>query len=239
MDEGDAAMPIYFLLHDAARFHQWLRPALTASWRQRSFEPCRALCTELAPAVRSFIERYHLGREEPLLCRVIDGLPFDRDYWRHLVSEVLFYGAADIPEIQTDPDTLNALLAPGHAPDVPRECLAPIQQAHFGARDLVFGGFYRPQSAGYNDTDDVARLATYLASCDPLIPPPLLPGGKEGGVRGRVTDLPGRDDAIEDRQEELEFARQCLFVLRDLYAAAAKNGQVVVCEVLGGELAPP
>jgi hypothetical protein len=150
----------------------------------------------------------------------------------------LLHGAADVPEIQTDPETLGALLAPGHTPNLPRECLAPIQQAHFGARDLVFGGFYRPQAAGYNDIDDVARLATYLASCDPFTPLPLLPSGRGEGVRGRVADLPGWNDTIEDRQEELEFARQCLFVLRDLYAAAAKNGQVVVCEMLAGESAP-
>src|SRR6516164_7163015 len=150
-------MPLYFLLHDAARFHEALRPALAEAWRRRSFEPCRALCSALAPAAVGFAERYHTGHDEPLLAQVArGGVPFDRDFWRLLVGEALLYGAASVPEILTAPDTLCRLLAAGSES-------APIRQAHFGSRDLTFGGgFYRPDAAGLNDVADVARLAEYL-----------------------------------------------------------------------------
>ena len=51
-------MPLYFLQLDAALFHQGLRPALAASWRERSFLPCRRLCDELRPRIEAFAERY-------------------------------------------------------------------------------------------------------------------------------------------------------------------------------------
>ena len=70
--------------------------ALAASWRQRSFEPCRDLCTALVPAARSYAERYHTGSSEPLLCQVAAGLPFDRAYWRSLAGEVLLFAALHI-----------------------------------------------------------------------------------------------------------------------------------------------
>ena len=74
-------MPLYFLLHDAARFHEALRPALAEAWRRRSFEPCRALCSALAPAAVGFAERYHTGHDESLLARVTRGaVPFDRAF---------------------------------------------------------------------------------------------------------------------------------------------------------------
>src|SRR5271167_3067506 len=113
-------MPLYFLLLDHAAFHQRLRPALAASWRQRSFEPCRPICAELLPAALAFAERYHTGRDGLLLAQVADGLP----------------------EMQTAPDSLGALLAPDRVDQeaCPRDRFAPIQQAHYGARDLVFGG---------------------------------------------------------------------------------------------------
>src|SRR5262249_9390576 len=146
-----------------------------------------------------------------------------RAYWRLLVSEVLLYAAAEMPEIQTDPDALCRRLAPDCCGDdtLPRERFAPIQQAHLGTRDLVFGGFYRPQLGGYNDSEDVVRLASYLASCDPgTWTPAGLPG-----CSGTMND--------DDRLEELEFARECLLALRAMYAGAAQLGQVVVCEMLG------
>ena len=154
-------MPLYFLLHDAERFHR--RSALPLPRRgARSFEPCRPLCAALAPAAVAFAERYHTGHDEPLLAGVARGaVPFDRDFWRLLVGEVLLYGAASVPEILTAPDTLSRLLAAGE------DEAAPIRRAHFGTHDLVFGGgFYRPDAAGYNDVPDVARLADYLAAVD-------------------------------------------------------------------------
>src|SRR5438552_2377314 len=76
------AMAEYFLVHDAAAFEGEVRPALAAAWRRRSFEPCRPLCARLAPAARSYAERYHTGPEEFVLEKVAGGLPFDRTIWR-------------------------------------------------------------------------------------------------------------------------------------------------------------
>jgi hypothetical protein len=215
-------MPLYFLLLDADAFHGRIRPALAASWRGHTFEPCRPLCASLRPAADAFARRYHLGADEPLLAEVARGLPFDRDLWRHLAGEILWYSAADIPEFETAPDTLCCLLAPerdrARAPG--REHFAPVEQIHYGARDLAFGGgFYRPDRAGYNDRPDVARLAAYLDALDPgrWAPEALAP-------------LEGVPEA--DRAEELEYAREWFPSLRDLYRGARSGRQVVVCELL-------
>jgi hypothetical protein len=200
-----------------------MRPALAASWRQRNFDPCRPLCNELAPAARAFAERFHAGHEEPLLCKVAADLPFDRHFWQLLVGELLLYAAAEIPEIEVAPETLCALLAPeNHRTGVvPRARFAPIQQAHFGTRQLLFGTrCYRPEHAGYNDVQDVARLHEYLVRQTP--------------EHWTVTGLAGLRDIINDqeRQEELEFAREWFPALRDLYQRAAAHDQFVVCEIL-------
>ena len=188
-------MPLYFLIHDAAAFHDQVEPALAAAWQQRSFAPCLRLCSALLPAVRSFAERYHTDPDGSLLDQAAHGLPFDRDCWRLLVSEVLLYGAVDIPELEIAPDTLLCLLAPDRVTRdlVPREQFVPIQQAHYGSRDLVFGGaFYRPEQAGYNDIADVARLAEYLARVDPQ--------------RWNAADLKLLPDTPEDVDREEELA---------------------------------
>ncbi len=211
-------MPLYFLLHDAHWFEGQLRPALTASWHQRSFAPCWPLCEALTPAALAFRDRYHTGPEEPLVCEVARGLAFDRDRWRFLVGEILFTGAEEVPEFQTAPETLACLVGAG--PPGEREALPPIWQAHGGARDLVLGGFYRPEYAGYNAAADVARLAAYLAALDP-----------DEWNADALQTLPDLDEA-EDREEELAFARQCLAALREMYERAARLGQVVVCEVI-------
>jgi hypothetical protein len=217
-------MPLYILLLDAGPFHKEIVPGLTAAWRQGSFGPCRDLATRLLPAARTFAERYHLGPEEPLLAvvaRAGANAPFDRDLWRLLVGEVLLYGAAEIPESQTAPATLACLLAPDafRRWPLPRAEFAPIQQAHHGSRDLILGGFYRPDHAGWNDTGDVARLAEYLAAVDL--------------GRWAEADLAALPEVTaEDRAEELAFAADCLAALRDLYGRARDGGQVVVCESL-------
>ena len=215
-------MPLYFLLHDAARFHKALRPALAEAWRRRSFEPCRALCSALAPAAVGFAERYHTGHDEPLLAQVARGaVPFDRDLWRLLVGEALLYGAASVPEILTAPDTLARLVSPGQDVRPSRTDFAPIHQAHFGTHVLVFGGgFYRPDAAGWNDAANVARLADYLATIDPSL-------WTTAGLAGL------REFADEDeRADELEFAREVFPPLRELYRTARDAEQVVVCELL-------
>ena len=216
-------MPLYFLLLDGARFHGEVVPALATAWRQRRFAPCRPLCAGLVPAVRAFAERYHTGPDEALLCRVArEEVAFDRDVWRLLVGEVLLYGAADIPEFQTAADTLTYLLAPDELREAPpsRERSAPIVQAHHGSRDLILGGYYRPEYAGYNDGGDVTRLADYLAGIDP---------GRWG-----PEDLAGLPELTEeeDRADELAFAGECLAALRQMYERAQAAAQVVVCEVL-------
>src|SRR6516225_9536620 len=103
-------MADYFLLLDAEPFEDRVRPALAGAWRQRSFAPCRDLCAALLPAARAYAERYHTGTEEPLLSRVARGLRFDRDYWRHLVGEVLLFTAVEIPEFQVCEEALCCLL---------------------------------------------------------------------------------------------------------------------------------
>src|SRR5262249_41971766 len=121
------------------------------------------------------------------------------------------------------PETLCCLLAPEiyRQESVPRTCFAPIQQAHFGTRELLFGTrCYRPEQAGYNDTDDVARLRLYLAPQDP-----------DQLTIADLADL--REITDEDeRQEELEFAREWYPALLELYQRAAARRQIIVCENL-------
>jgi hypothetical protein len=211
-------MADYFLLLDGKTFEGEVRPSLAASWRERTFGPCRNLCASLAPAALAYAERYHTGGES-LVARVAGGLPFDRAFWRLLVGEVLLVAAVDIPEFQTAPDTLARLLAPDFDPAVclPRERRPAILQAHQGSRDLTFGAAtYRPEFAGYNDARDVARLADYLAAVRPEEWPPAA-----------LRDLPGDE---EDHTDELAFAQEWFPVLRDLYRDARERGRVLVIE---------
>jgi hypothetical protein len=212
-------MADYFLVLDQRVLEEQIRPSLAAAWKYRRFEPCQALCVDLQPAARAYGERYHTGAEEPLLCRVPAGLPFDRTYWRTLVSEVLLFAAEEIPEFQTCADTLYRLL--GTSPDsahLPREQQPPILQAHQGSRDLTFGtAVYRPDFAGYNNAADVARLADYLDGVRP--------------AEWSLADLEGGDEASEeDRADELAFALEWFPVLRDLYRRTQEKGRVLIIE---------
>jgi hypothetical protein len=214
-------MSIYFLLLDAHRFQHNIVPALAASWQERSFVPCRELCAALAPEAAAYCERYYSGSAEPFIGEVARGLAFNRDLWRLLVGEVLLYAAAELPEIQTAPDTLRRLLQQGRCPESQsfREHYSPIEQVHFGSRDLVFGrAYYRPESAGYNDDADVERLAAFLDAVDPAL-----------WSAADLHDLPGVDTP-EDREEELEFARDWFPSLRDMYREAQRRGQIIICE---------
>lgn len=216
-------MPVYYMLFDADWFTGRMTAALAASWRLRSFEPCRALCSDLAPAALAFTEGWATSPEEPLVCKVARDLPFDRRFWQLLVGEVLCYAAVEIPEIQIVPDVLCCLLAPEvyRQGAIPRACFAPIQQAHFGKRELLFGTrCYRAEHAGYNDPGDVASLSAYLSSQTP-----------EEWTVADLTEL--RDVAAEEeRQEELDFAREWFPALREVYQRAAAQGWVIVCEIL-------
>src|SRR5262245_36042030 len=149
-------MSRYFYLLDPGFFHARMRPALAAARQARSFSPCQSLCADLLPAMRDFQQRFHLD-EEMLIARVAGGLPFDRDRWRLLVGEILLVSAVEIPEIETAPETWTWLLVPEQRrqPLPARAGFAPIQQALCGSRDLTFGlAVYRPDHAGWNDTND-------------------------------------------------------------------------------------
>jgi hypothetical protein len=213
-------MSDYFLCLDAEFFQGSIRPALAASWRQRSFRPCRMLCTQLLPAARDYLRRYHVGDEPRLVQQVAEGLPFDRAYWRLLVGEVLLFAAVEIPELQSNAETLCCLLAPESPPreSLSRANFAPLQQALWGSRDLTFGAaVYRPEQAGYNDTADVARLADYLAAVDPR--------------RWTVDDLPTlRDVPDDERADELAFAQEWFPALVELYQRARAERWVLAIE---------
>jgi hypothetical protein len=214
---------LYFFLWERGLFLENILPALAASWRQRSFAPCQALCRELLPSAIKFSERYCLGGDQLLLPRVAERSPFERHSWRCLVGEILMIGAAEIPEIETAPDSLCCILAPECYRDecTPRQYFAPIQQVHFGTCDLVFGcAFYRPEHAGWNDCPDVERLAAYLAGIDP--------------ESWTAADLDLHREVVDDpeRVEELEYLQNWFPVLRDLYQNAAAKGLVVICETI-------
>jgi hypothetical protein len=209
-------MALYFLLLDEARFSGEIVPALAASWRERSFAPCRALCQSLHPTAAAFGKQYYLGSGESMLDAVLRGAAFDRVFWRALAGEILWFTAAEVPEVPTSLESLLPLLGyPGEI-SLAREQLVPIQQAHYGSRDLVFGSaFYRPASAGYNDRADVVRLAEYFAGVDP-----------DAWQAAALSELA----EAEERDEELDYARQCFTALRDMYQRVQVAGQIVVCE---------
>ncbi len=213
-------MSHYYLLLDSTWFHDRFRPAMVASWRQKSFQPCQALCGELTEAARAFSATYHVFTEGSLTA-VAAGVPFDRHLWRCLVGEALLYGASEIPEIQSTIESLTRLLAPDRTPrlDGPRECLAPIHQAHFGSRDLEFDtAIYRPEQVGVNRVSDVRRLAEYLGSLEP--------------AAWTIADLDSADELLDDeaRAGELEYIREWFPPLRQLYERARTREQIVVCE---------
>src|SRR5262245_31531156 len=208
-------MPIYFIVHDADRFHQEIRPALTAGWRQRSFAPCLPLCESLRPAAAAFQDRYQAGTGEPLLAQVLHGLAFDRDLWRLLVGEVLLYAAGDVPEMQTALESLQLLLGDDVRGwgDLPREKWPAIRQAHLGTRDLVFGGYYRPDHAGLNDVADVHGLADHLTAVDP-----------SAWTIAPLLDL--TDGDAEEAEEAREFARQCFADVGAPYGRPGAGGRI-------------
>jgi hypothetical protein len=202
-------MPLYFLLMDSGAFHTQIRPALTASWRQRSFVPVRELSRQLQEQVQAFTNRYHLGSEQPLLAAVANtALAFDRVLWQHLAGELLWFSAADIPEIITSPDSLISLLADQR-----------VHQVLYGSHDLQFGsGFYRPDQAGWNDCHEVTQLANFLAS--------VRPGAWSADA---LAAMPQFADDL-DRDEEVEFVRDWFGALVELYCQASRRRQVVICE---------
>jgi hypothetical protein len=95
----------------------------------------------------------------------------------------------------------------------------PIRQAHEGSHDLTFGpAVYRPEHTGYNNAQDVARLADYLDAVRPQ--------------SWTAADLERLRDAAEaeEHADELAFAREWFPVPRDLYRGARRRGQALVHE---------
>jgi len=216
-------MPLYTILIEADLFHRDIVPPLTESWQQRSFRPCQQLLATLMPAGQAFAAKYHIGPQDLLLLETARSLPFDRQYWQLLLGEILLVAATEIPEIEIDPDTLGCLFAPDKYPDeaVSRPQFSPIQQALYGTRDLAFGRkLFRPEHAGYNDVEDVLRLAAYLDAVD-------MANWSIDGLRR----LPGLTEDVE-REEELEHARAWFPLFTDLYRRAAGARQVIVAEIL-------
>jgi hypothetical protein len=214
-------MAEYFLCLDAETFNDRIRPALADSWRQRNFAPCRNLCNQLLPAARDYTQRYHTGEEQTFVAQVAAGFPFDRACWRLLVGEVLLFAAVEIPEFPSNAETLCCLLAPEsqRRATVQRAQFAPIQQALRGSRDLTFGAVvYRPDQAGYNDAEDTARLADYLAAVQPQ--------------RWTADDLRPLPDLADDdeRADELAFVREWFPILVELYRRSQTQRRVVVIE---------
>jgi len=205
---------------DSEFFHQRIQPVLAQCWRRRSFHPGQDLWRELLGRIGEFHADYHGLAAKTLVGEVAEGLAFDRQIWRALVGEVLVIAAEQLPVLHISPMTLRILLAgENFGRDVPRSQFAPIEQALFGSRDLVFGGgFYRPDHAGWNDLEDGVRLAEYLGKMDPLAWEPAHLQG--------LTDLP--DD--EERNEELEFTRQNWPGLVEVYVQAREKHHVVICE---------
>jgi hypothetical protein len=214
-------MAEYFLCLDAETFLRRIQPALAASWRQRCFLPCRSLCIDLLPAAREYCRCYHSSEEETLVAKVAAGFPFDRACWRLLAGEVLLFAAAEIPEFPSNAETLCCLLAPAQYQQgkMVREQFAPIQQALWGSRDVTFGpAIYRPDQAGYNDPDDVARLAAYLAAVHPQ--------------QWTVDDLRALRDLADDeeRADELAFVREWFPALVELYQRTRVEQRILIIE---------
>lgn len=203
----------YFYLVNRDWMEEALRPALAASWRRRSFEPCVGLCRELL-ATKAVAA-------EAVVRRVAEGAHFDRMLWHALIGECLIFGAEALPRLEFAFETLCCFLAPDRlgADLAERRGFSPIEQVYFGRRDLRFGGgWYRPEYVGWNDAEDLGRLVSYLQSVDP--------GAWSAAA---LLGLPNLDDEGE-REEELADARAGWSDLLEMYAAAHVAGQVIVCE---------
>lgn len=216
-------MPLYFMIHDAERFHTLIRPAFAASWRQRAFGPCVALREALADEFVRFMEESRVKCEDLLLLQMQPSTRFDFAIWRMLVGEVLLGGAAEVPEIPLSPPILCSLLTgkPIAEGQGPRDQFSWAEQLLFGTKDVTFGGgCYRPGHAGYNDSPDVEQLTDRLVRIDP----------ERWTTAGMALDA---ETSKEERQEELAYARQGFDLLRAAYARARTCGQLVFCEEIG------
>lgn len=214
-------MADYCFIHKRHTFEDHIRPPVATAWRRGCFAPCRDLAAQWTPRTVEYASRYHLSLEELLIPQVAHGLPFDRALWRLFVGELLAVAAVAMPELPTHLESLAHLLVPEHPhPDLSdRPALPTVYQALLGSRDLTFGlATYRPGHAGYNNSEDVARIAAYLQATDPTT-----------WTAAHLLGFAGTDTE-DDRAEELAFAREWLGVLTGLYVAAAGADHVVILE---------
>jgi hypothetical protein len=186
---------------------------LAISRKQRSFLPLQPLCRHLVPkaAVQG------IPRAGELLQAVLDGAEFDRHLWRGLVADLLLLAADETPEIPLAPRSLKRLLGVPEG-ERSREAFTPIEQALSSSRELTFGPYpYRPLTVGWNDREDVGRLANELKQID--------------ATGWQPSDLAGLPELAEPEewQEELTFAREGLTALADFYHRSATRC-VIVCE---------
>lgn len=193
-----------FLVHDA-RFLQFeLSPVLADCLNRRSFSPAIKLVESVRPRVEVAAARDRLTFEELPLFLNISRLKFDRRIWRHIASELLLYTAIETPSFPLAPELLGQFL--------PEELVARV---HRGSREFSFDGVpYRPDAAGLHNVEDVAELATILRAIDPADWP-----------ADRLTETES-----DERDEELEFAKQRFADLRAMFESANARSQVIVCE---------
>jgi hypothetical protein len=212
---GDANSPMlhYFYLLNGIWFANEMQPALAESWRRRSFAPCLPLCRELAGAA--------CVADDAVVRLILGGLAYDRALWHAFVGECLIYGAEAMPRLTVAPAALCCFLAPERLGADPLDTAAPssIEQMHFGARDLRFGGgWHRPDHVGWNDAADVERLLQYARAVDPQ--------SWSAAALAPLKDL--TDDG--EREEELAYVRDWWPALLELYEQAHAARQVIVCE---------
>jgi hypothetical protein len=181
----------YFYLISAEAFHGRVAPALSACWRLRSFKPLSVcgIATTLTPDT-----------------------PFRRDVWRVTVGETLLSCAFELPQLETPVELFAQLMNQPMADG--RLGFSLIQQAIFGSHDLSFGGYYRPEHAGWNNTADVRRLTNWLESVK--------------SENWSPANLAGA--TLEERQDELDFALEWFPELVAMYQRADKNESVIVSE---------
>lgn len=205
---------LYFQLLEASTFGEQIAPALSASWQQRSFAPCRPLCAALGAGQQAE------ASGDLLFQQVVQGrLPFDHARWRCLAGLVFLYAAVELPQVLIPPETLCWLLAPQHQEEIPRHSFASIQQVLFGCRDLIFAGaYYRPDHAGFNDPQDMARLANFLEAVD-----------TRQWTTAQLDGLPEIADE-QTQADELAFIQEHFPDLVQTYRGAADRGLMLICE---------
>ncbi len=156
----------------------------------------------------------------PLIQTVHAGTTFDRGLWRLIVGELLLFSTLEWPLVETPIPALLRLFRSEAAID-DRLRFDPIRQLLRGSFDICFGGHYHPETAGWNDTAAVARLADWLAATETA-------SWTEADLVG-IPELAGADD----REEELALAQEWVEQMLSLYRRSAHADRVIVVESIG------